>query len=314
MKFEFIGFKDFKIPFNSIQNVGKNQLIEKEGSYLQLKDSDGNVYLGELPVLRDFLPSSLAEIKQELSRFPMQFEAPDIADWNRPFFGAHLDLNLSVQATFSLENALFNFYYPSLDLKAKRVRLIMNSNQLKDVTDCKAVKIKINRNNIDKEIEDIKNFIAKNPNVLIRLDANRSLTSEQLQYFWSSLEDFEKNIEFFEEPTKDFPTKSEIPLARDESFNPNELDEKSFFVIKPTLHLGIVNTFQFINNHPDRCVLSSTYETSIGLYPLFYLSQFSQLSPGLDTLSAFGELKEIKVADNEFHLDIGLKKNLQSHI
>lgn len=304
MKLKNLGFKDFSRPYIVAQNICGHLQPAKIGSYLCLQDEQGHHFFGELPILPSFLPLSLDEVKEELlAILPDTIELPETPDWTRSLFGASLSRPNSVQALFSLECALFNFYYPNLSIELPRTVLIQSARELSSLPEHHHLKIKINRLDLLLEGQMIKDYLARFPQAKVRLDANRTLSQEQLSQCFEMFKDVQQQIEFFEEPTKIFEKRSDIPSAMDESFNLAMLDQDHFMVLKPTLHLGIVKSLKLIKKYPHRVVVSSTYETEEGIAPLFYLAQSSQLSPGLDTLSAFTDLKNINISQDSIRFD-----------
>ncbi|GAB4011502.1 MAG: o-succinylbenzoate synthase [Bdellovibrio sp.] len=304
MKLKNLGFKDFSRPFKVPQNICGQLQSSKTGSYLLFEDEKGHQFLGEIPILPGFLPLTLEEVKEELMPvLPKSIEVSDTPDWDQPLFGATLSVPNSIQAIFAIESALFNYFHKEMSVEVPRTVLVQSAKELGDLQSHQTIKVKINRLELNQECQWITDYVDRNPEVRIRLDANRSLTQAQLSEYWNRLEAVRFNIEFFEEPTSNFENCDDIPLARDESLTNEFLEDGNFIVLKPTLHFGLIESCRLLKKNPNRIVISSTYETEIGMAPLIYLASFGQLSPGLDTLSAFALQSNFQILKDSIRFD-----------
>ena len=158
------------------------------------------------------------------------------------------------------------------------------------------IKRKIGLLPADQEIKKTKDWILQlDSNCLVRLDANGSLTMDELK-LWTKEFSGEKKIQFLEQPLNDkfrkemfaFAMDSSIPLAIDETIvamgNPylaREQNWNGFYVIKPTLLADWKNTIKFATENPNKTVFSTVFESPFGYEALIRASSFSNLEPGL---------------------------------
>lgn len=139
----------------------------------------------------------------------------------------------------------------------------------------------------------------------IRLDPNQSWDHMSWNYWQPWLEHWRQQIEFVEEP---FPAgtspeelieaanASPVPLALDESLSENGFDFwvgqnwPGYWVIKPSLCGDPVNWVGRPEIHPRRVVLSSAFETGIGLSTLVALANhYPHTDHGLGTQNWFND-------------------------
>lgn len=158
------------------------------------------------------------------------------------------------------------------------------------------IKRKIGLLPADQEIKITKDWIQQlDSNCLVRLDANGSLTMDELK-LWTKEFSQEKKIQFLEQPLNDklrkemfaFAMYSSLPLAIDETIvamgNPylaREQNWNGFYVIKPTLLADWKNTIKFATENPIKTVFSTVFESPFGYEALIRASRFSNLEPGL---------------------------------
>ena len=139
----------------------------------------------------------------------------------------------------------------------------------------------------------------------LRLDPNRSWNEDNWNYWKPRLRGITDCIEFLEEP---FPEglsvdqvlrraeASPVPLALDESLAEGRLADwlergwPGYWVIKPTL-LGLSHVWvDALREHRSKVVLSSVFETGIGLSRLIRLAQeFPGIDHGLGTQDYFDD-------------------------
>ena len=158
------------------------------------------------------------------------------------------------------------------------------------------IKRKIGLLPADQEIKITKDWIQQlDSNCLVRLDANGSLTMDELK-LWTKEFSQEKKIQFLEQPLNDklrkemftFAMYSSIPLAIDETIvamgNPylaREQNWNGFYVIKPTLLADWKNTIKFATENPIKTVFSTVFESPFGYEALIRASKFSRLEAGI---------------------------------
>ena len=170
-------------------------------------------------------------------------------------------------------------------------------------------KIKVGRFNTDEEKKEEISFIKKvasrlknlpPPSQRIRLDGNRSFSLKSLQKYIDLLDPTTlAQIEYLEEPLqninewKDFYKKNKIGLGLDESILDLEKQKISLpigtkaFILKPSAIGGISKYFSYLNwvhEKGIKIVVSSTFESSLGLFVLSLLSSKEASTPsGLNT-------------------------------
>lgn len=180
-------------------------------------------------------------------------------------------------------------------------------------------KIKIGIRPASEEIERIRSLGSTLPrNVKLRLDANQALTAESWATWQQFLED-KSWCEYVEEPLPSWEIslfdllqdyrKSPIPIALDESLQYPESwnllenqDWPGFLVIKPSIMGSTQNYSQaFLEKFRNRIVLSSVFETGIGLFHLLRLQRLWNLStiPGLGTQRYFDDSLKLPELENQ---------------
>lgn len=143
--------------------------------------------------------------------------------------------------------------------------------------------------------------------VQFRLDANASMSEDTLEKWMQYTERHRSYIEFFEQPMSigeelqmgALSAKYKIPIALDESLNgpggQQWLDPDKwagFFVIKPSALGSIDLLMDYFSKLGSRCIVSSAFETSIGLascLELASLLESNSLALGFDTQAVFSD-------------------------
>ena len=262
--------------------------------------------------------NKLPKPQQKLSS-PIVFALESaILTWNKVTFPKNFEgLFPEVKESFSIP--VNDLLYPKdckFDLKAS------------------AFKIKIGRfdkNNKEKEISFIKTVAKKlrQKNQFpkrIRLDGNKSFTPIALQNYINRFDtDTIKQIEYLEEPLKDinqwneFYKTNKIGLGLDESIL--NLKKKAFslpmgveaLILKPS-QIGGISKFFFFSNwglkRKIKIVVSSTFESSLGLFTLSILASKQKNTPsGLNTYK-FLEEKDPLYSFETLNGKMIIKKNL----
>ncbi len=314
----------FRLPFARPVNIGQTILTKREGFILILKDRQGRQGLGEIAPLPGWDPISLEECRKELSIllsiFKKNVRRSESFIPTVPAFGI-LDLphRLSPHTLFGLEGALLCLGWHSKRIDPPDVfTLPVNglftptpeNKQAADQMDSLAkrgfqtIKIKIGRLPEDLEIRQILRLVDTfGGNLRLRLDANRSLTKDAYHRYSSALGHLQ--VEYIEEPlhreAKHLPLKSPWPIALDESLpdyldfdhpNPSDLPgDVHAVILKPGRMAGLSGMMDFIpkaKRQNIHTVLSSGYNTGIGIFALGLTAQISGLSTpcGFDTLQA----------------------------
>ena len=224
-------------------------------------------------------------------------------DFKKPLFGlgpfSHKDLEL----LYAVEAVLFSFLensHPHLIPQTGPVKingLFSEKIPFKSTPEC--VKIKIRPGEESSCIRAIQECQKERPDVLIRLDGNRTFELESLLHFMSTLAEGLQSVslQYLEEPFKNFfdlygfRKISSVPIALDESllYHLEDLDQlkeelkEEFFILKPTL-LGLSTCFALIEHFPGRTIISSTYEFPEAMKALYALAALNpEQYHGLDT-------------------------------
>lgn len=146
---------------------------------------------------------------------------------------------------------------------------------------CSTLKLKVGHLSIEEAVSLVKNYVG---HYRLRIDCNRrwSLTQALAFAAYFSPTDFE----YFEEPVQtleelfNFSKMTQFPIALDETFREEgliKIPTLKAVVIKPTLS-GKLPAF-------SNLVLSSSYETSLGLLHIAHLATPNSPPLGLDTIS-----------------------------
>ena len=162
-----------------------------------------------------------------------------------------------------------------------------------------AVKIKVGRQTLDEDLEFVHSVCRENPDIDVRIDANRTWTLQIAQEFLDSTRHLA--LDYIEEPLKDqtdlavFARSRHVPLALDETLREPEAEQyrkfADVYVLKPTLSGGMTGTIEWIKQAQAdriRCVISSSYESGIGMLGLLELARtIPGETHGLDTYNLF---------------------------
>lgn len=161
---------------------------------------------------------------------------------------------------------------------------VENAIQVIKKSGCKTLKIKLNRQNIDQEIDNLKNIKERFQDIKFRLDFNGELSLDNALKFMQKIEDLP--IEYVEQPCKTLSENKELkqitntPIAIDENFRlaKDALDEQFITEILESCHylivkiipLGGIGRFlklkETLLSRFNRIVISGSMDTSIGLY------------------------------------------------
>ncbi len=155
-------------------------------------------------------------------------------------------------------------------------------------------KIKINPQNLSLDILSLQHLFEKAPtNTLFRLDANRTFTLNSFYSYWEKIKKYREKIDYFEEPLSNYREYHHleslgVPYALDEStalyLKGNTSFSPKALVLKPSLFGDLRVIQSTLSKLEIPIIISSTYESSIGLLGSYWLAQFyPQMVHGLDT-------------------------------
>lgn len=177
---------------------------------------------------------------------------------------------------------------------------------LKIASGFKIFKWKMGVHSFEKEAQIFDDLISScNYDMRFRLDANASMDKATLEKWMQYAQKYRSQIDFFEQPMsvgkesqmRELSARYSIPIALDESLNgpigKQWLDQdnwKGLFVIKPSAFGSIDILKNFFSKLGTRCIVSSSFETSIGLnccLELVSSLRNNSFALGFDTQSVF---------------------------
>jgi O-succinylbenzoate synthase len=270
---------------------------KREGLLLKLCTDQGTESWGEISPLDGWSQESLSNAKQQMFTIMPSFKKKKIEDL---FFLALNDSSLLSSVSFGLFGACYALLNPHILDPVPVAALLMGNfhevkEQIKAIFEKRFshVKIKLSQLTIDQAKELIDILRGK---VSIRLDFNRSWTQRDVDTFFSSYPI--DTFEYVEEPYQNADALHSFThrLALDESLK----DEKHWsllrldsMIIKPTVTGAgekIRRLITYCNNHQIKTILSSAFESGIGIYQIALLSHYYSLHKnnlGIDTLKFF---------------------------
>ncbi len=238
--------------------------------------------------------TTLAKLLSNTSVESLGFEAPDLYPSVR--FGFEL-------AQFNLNAAIRNQSEAELAPVAC-CRLLSRQNHgnpesMATLRGYQAVKIKVGRQALSEDLEFVHSVCSENPDVDVRIDANRAWTLRVAQTFLDATRHLA--LDYIEEPLKDkadlaaFARSNRIPLALDETLREPEAEQyrqfADVYVLKPTLSGGMTGTIERMKQAQAdqiRCIISSSYESGVGILGLVKLARtIPEEVHGLDTYNVF---------------------------
>ena len=172
----------------------------------------------------------------------------------------------------------------------------------------KTFKWKMGVHSFEEEAKIFDNLIVTSvPEMRFRLDANASMSEDTLGKWMEYVQKYRSQIEFFEQPMPvgeeskmgELSAKYGIPIALDESLNGPSRKQwlkqdgwAGLFVIKPSAYGSIESLKDCFSRVGSRCILSSSFETSIGVAACLELATSLPANPyalGFDTQAIFSD-------------------------
>ena len=298
----------FSIPLVRPIKVGGKNLTSRSGFIAALRDGEGRWGFGEAAPLPGLDNVSLDLCNKNLNKACRELAGarltPELFDPEAPFLGmTDIPLDTDQFTAFGVESALFQLIRPNSAGHKIKVNGLMVPGGLTDQFEglkkagFSTIKIKIGRLKPEHEIREILelwDFLTGE--AALRLDCNGSLTPAVYQKYFDALKHL--NIEYVEEPLPDgnFESARKIPwaLAADESLgkwpNLNPLpDGVKAAIIKPGTYFGfhgMIKALKRFNDAGVRTVLSSSFNTGVGLWALAAASSFAKedVAHGFDTI------------------------------
>lgn len=263
--------KKFNFKTKSALPLPSGELTEKQGYVVSW-----NGQTAELSPLTCMNGENLDDCYQELLTYQEKLvDLPSEMNIERPFFGLDLPLPQNNTVLFCLESLLLLKAMEKVDVNVQ----INSMGSLKDQkrikeeisNGLKCLKFKIGKKDAFAE----KEFLESLPQTLrLRIDANQKLQDPVADYYKSL------NIDYLEEPFLDISDYQniELPFALDENRSKwREISNSNLkaIVVKPSLENSLSGTFQLAKEAQEKniqIIVSSAYETPIGIKALLYLA------------------------------------------
>lgn len=282
----------------------KNQLCSHRDGLLVCFRSGYDEGWGDIAPLSGFSQESFPEAQSQATALAKLLPDTPIESLG---FG---DSNLCPSVRFGFDLAQFNLnaairYQSEAELPPVACCRLLNRQNHENLESLdthhgyQAVKIKVGRQTLDEDLEFVHSVCRENPDIDVRIDANRAWTLQIAQEFLDSIRHLA--LDYIEEPLKNpadlaaFARSSHVPLALDETLR--ELGAERYrkfadvYVLKPTLSGGMTGTIERIKQVQTdqiRCVISSSYESGIGMLGLLELARaIPGETHGLDTYNLF---------------------------
>ncbi|MCW8946175.1 MAG: o-succinylbenzoate synthase [Sedimenticola sp.] len=296
-------FDAYRLPFVTPWRSKAGTWQFREGWLIQLTDDQGNSGYGDAAPLPEIGTETLRESAQRLNAL-----LPTLIGWKtEQAFNLLTDAVATPASRFGLETALLDLqskqraiplYRLLTDQEPKAVQINASIGSLEHKIIERAVsaitagystlKLKLGLNPIAQELSQLQHLCAQLPeHCTLRLDANRAWKTDEATQLISGLDVLP--IESLEEPLKNSDPEMlrelqklvPFDLALDESLSTfllqhslNELPV-SRIIIKPTLLGGLLPSLELIQKaHRTgiRCVITSSLESSAGIWPLLHLA------------------------------------------
>lgn len=310
MKLNIIPFKKaYRVPIT----YKRNSAHTRNGIYVCISDSYA-CGIGEIAPLPEISIETLHEATQATSSV-----ADYISTLSSP---THIDdikvmmlplKNKPISVQFGIEMALVTLllskhshslssYLNPNHNRTVNINALLHSNAQSSLDiinnqDYQCYKLKVGRHSINDDIDFVKTVMKQIPaHHSIKLDCNGLWSLEEALYFQSKLNP--NQILYIEDPVSSiedqrlFAANSSIPIALDEYYELETLtryEHASYFIVKPMVKSTLLSLHSLPKSIQKKLVISSSYETEIGLLALIHLaSSLGQThSHGLDTLRYF---------------------------
>lgn len=279
-----LNFKGYKRRFKRPLKTAWGEWKTREGILVRIADPDtGRHAFGEAAPLPAFGSESLKEALSFLSKMPREIE---LGALDAKIASAPLATAFSLRAACE---ALTRDPGPVPTARTSAVLLIGDGLEEPRSRGATRFKVKMGVHDQDAEWRELQQLVLSlSPEEKLRLDPNQSWDKSDWGFWRPRLHGLASRIEFVEEP---FPPTvgwkklleqarhAPVPFALDESLVRDGLaswtdrDWPGYYVIKPSLLGDPKGWWDRISTCRDRVVLSSVFETGIGLTALHALAQ-----------------------------------------
>ncbi|MCU7940898.1 MAG: o-succinylbenzoate synthase [gamma proteobacterium symbiont of Bathyaustriella thionipta] len=294
----------YKIQLKRPLHSTSFSLYFREGFLIELTAENGDRAIGECAPMIDIgtesLPQALECLKQKLPFVINHHSGTELLSDMNAFPACRFALEcafLSLIAQYSNKNiaCLLNRKLLKIEdtpkFKVNSMLGALNSETLAQIKQSEmngftCIKIKLGLNPIKIEAEQLKEILQTIlPATLIRLDANKSWTVKESEWFLNMLEPYKNQIDSIEEPLKIFDTtayqhlqsKTTIALALDESFSSTDSLETfpvQRLILKPMAQGGLLKTLERVRQAQQlniETIITSSIESGYGLWAISHL-------------------------------------------
>lgn len=320
MRFTDIKYKKYTFPLNPPIKNSFSTILQKDFLILRAKDNLGNYHYGEVSPLKGFSGENIEECEQNLRELislkiftdkieNLKLNLRSLVKFPSLLFGLE-QLVLSVEQNKERKNEIYekNIKLNSLiGIKDFETTISELTKLIKLGYD--TIKLKIGRDDFDDDLKVINAVNNKfGSSVELRLDNNGRWDYNEALRNIEKLDKF--NIEFIEQPVMrteellKLAEVSKINIAADESLsnfgetkNILESGKIKYFVLKPSIRIGIydaINIINLANKSGVKVIISSAFETVIGKLTLLNLASLTNHSfaHGLSTQNLGEDLFE----------------------
>lgn len=317
----------YRLPLAEKLILKNNEITTREGLVLNLTDEHNHSGWGEIAPLPGFSHESLDDalgqtknLRHALHGTMLPENLEELSGSFEKWLGNY---ELAPSVRCGIETAVLNLIadsrrIPLCRLLSERCQTALMVNALlngtfDDVVEqshkvkelgYRAAKLKVGRHPLAEDITliaAVRSILGDN--ITLRLDANRAWAFDDAVEFGSRMKKYP--IEYIEEPLRDpsrliqFHEVTGLNIALDESLTdtlPEKYEKQPgvvAFILKPSLAGGFERTMKFIRKaHQLRIgsIISSSYETSLGLSALAHLAagiDYENRPHGLNTMNYF---------------------------
>ena len=312
----------YKIPLTDPLNMKGEVLHNRSGLILEMTTDNGLIGLGDCAPFPNLHTETIDDCIKEIRSNRDRIVHKSVPDSVNGVLSQFDDLNCIPSVRFALDCALINIvasnskigfsefinprHRPEIEvngLLAGSDDVILAEAKRLIKTGFSVLKLKVGRRSIAEEIATVRKLqLILGKTVKLRTDANRAWSFDQAVEFAEGISDC--NIEYIEEPIAEPERLHELfertglHIAYDESLYGKSAEEVKIFsglrafVLKPSVLGSVKNTLNFIefaDRNNIKPVISSAFESGIGLYALAGLASCtkSPAAAGLDTYKWF---------------------------
>ena len=152
--------------------------------FLLIQETSNGYKIGEAAPLPSFHKTTFSTIQRELTEF---IHSPEQKINNH-----YHSVSLFAIDMLNIERGSNTKYVRTINT------LYREGISQQDIQNFKSIKLKVGRDAITKDLENIQDILSKNPNIQIRLDANCLWSFEDTLLFWDQIlqKDLQKSIEY----------------------------------------------------------------------------------------------------------------------